>query len=378
MFNKFLSEVKGYFGKAFVLAVWLPVLILAVALVTVFMAGNNSPETVWQQWQKWADLNKSLVPATIFLFAVTLIAFVIHYLQVPITRLFEGYWPFWSLFKLLRRWKRHYYGRKWQQIEESLMKVSRDIPRLRRDHQALAQSINTTEEKLEQTRQTPSPEDKQIQAFQQNLYTKRMELRTLEREIDEKQEELNQLTLDLTQRFPPLGYEKHLMPTRLGNIYKAAELYPFDRYGIDSVFFWTHLHQVLPDKFTEKLQEVKIATDFFLLCSLLCVIFPVLAVPYLITHNASIVLIILCTLTLVLGWLSYEAALIPALSYAELIRVAFDLYHRTLLKEFNFTPPDNIEDEKRLWRNLTDFLFRGFPLPTDVHFSTKERGNWET
>lgn len=110
MFNKFLSEVKGYFGKAFVLAVWLPVLIFTVALVTVCMAGDNSPETVWQQWQQWADLNKSLLPATIFLFAVTLIAFVIHYLQVPITRLFEGYWPFWSLFKPLRRWKRHYYG----------------------------------------------------------------------------------------------------------------------------------------------------------------------------------------------------------------------------------------------------------------------------
>ncbi len=373
MFNKFLSEIKGYFGKAFVLAVWLPVLIFAVALVTVCMAGDNSPETVWQQWQQWADMNKSLLPATIFLFAVTLIAFVIHYLQVPITRLFEGYWPFWSLFKPLRRWKRHYYGRKWKQIEESWLKVSRDIPHLCGDHKALEQSINTTEEKVEQTKQTASPEDKQIQEFQQNLSIKRMDLHTLEREIDEKQEELNQLTLRLTQRFPPLGYEKHLMPTRLGNIYKAAELYPLDRYGIDSVFFWTHLHQVLPNKFAEQLQEVKIATDFFLLCSLLCVIFPLISVPYLIAHSASLALFLLCTLTLVLGWLFYEAALIPALSYAELIRVAFDLYHRTLLKQFNLTPPDNIEDEKRLWTNLTDFLFRGFSLPADVRFTVDDK-----
>lgn len=371
MFDKFFSAFKGYFGKAFVLAVWLPVLIFAVALVTVCMAGDNSPETVWQQWQQWADIKKSLLPVTLFLSTVTLIAFVIHYLDLSITRLFEGYWQHLPPLKFLGRWKRQQYGRKLKKMEESLSKLSRDIPRLRRDHQTLASTLNSQEEEFQNIKQIGSRP--QLQELKKSLRTNQATLWTLEREIDNKQETVNRLTLTLTQCFPPFGYEKHLVPTRLGNVYKAAELYPLDRYGIDSVFFWTRLRQVLPDKFVEQLQEVKIATDFFLLCSLLCVIFPLIAVPYLIAHSASLASIALCTLTLVLGWLSYEAALIPALSYAELIRVAFDLYRKNLLKEFNLTPPDNIEDEKLLWKKLVEFLFRGFPLPADVHFTAADK-----
>ena len=40
-----------------------------------------------------------------------------------------------------------------------------------------------------------------------------------------------------------------LMPTRLGNILKNAEVYPKLRYGIDSVLIWPRLYPLLPDAF---------------------------------------------------------------------------------------------------------------------------------
>src|SRR5260370_7047529 len=40
---------------------------------------------------------------------------------------------------------------------------------------------------------------------------------------------------------PEYGVEK-VMPTRLGNILKNAELYPHERYNIDSVLVWPRLY----------------------------------------------------------------------------------------------------------------------------------------
>lgn len=40
---------------------------------------------------------------------------------------------------------------------------------------------------------------------------------------------------------------EHVLPTRLGNIVRAAELYPYARYGIDFTILWTRLAMLLPE-----------------------------------------------------------------------------------------------------------------------------------
>ena len=47
------------------------------------------------------------------------------------------------------------------------------------------------------------------------------------------------------------------MPTRLGNILRAAESYPHDRYGADAVLTWPRLFPLLPDRLTASLTAAR-------------------------------------------------------------------------------------------------------------------------
>jgi hypothetical protein len=92
MFGEFLGGVKGYFGKGFVLAVWVPVLIVSFAIQ---MTISDIQGKVIEDWEKWLSLGPELqisVGVIVFFF-ITLIAFLLHHLQLQIVQLFEGYWP---------------------------------------------------------------------------------------------------------------------------------------------------------------------------------------------------------------------------------------------------------------------------------------------
>ena len=64
---------------------------------------------------------------------------------------------------------------------------------------------------------------------------------------------------------------EYMMPTSLGNIIKAAELYPGDegRYGIDAVFFWPRLYQIIPDNARSSLIDARTSLALMLnICTL--------------------------------------------------------------------------------------------------------------
>src|SRR6266498_1987653 len=49
-------------------------------------------------------------------------------------------------------------------------------------------------------------------------------------------------------------YEE-VLPTRLGNILRAAERYPISHYGMDAVYFWPRLFPLLPPEFKADYEE---------------------------------------------------------------------------------------------------------------------------
>lgn len=321
VFTSLLGELKGWFGRAFLLAVWLPVFVFAGLGLAVYLAGAGRLASVAGAWAQW-DADEKIILSAEFLVAVTLVAYALDFAQVLITRLFEGYWAELPLLRPLGDWRRRRYRSEVERLDKRLEKLSERIPA------------------LEERSRDSAP------------------LRA----------ELNVIVERRLLRFPPPDYEEHLMPTRLGNLYKAAEIYPYDRYGLDSVIGWPRLREVLPDKFVERLQEVKTAVDFLLLFSLLSTLFSLLSVPYLLARGAQGSLVLACAAGLPLGWLSYRAALSPAQAYTELIKVAFDMHRRALLKALGLRPPDTLDKEKMLWRGISEFIYRGIPPPEDWQF----------
>lgn len=318
MFTSLLGELKGWFGRAFLLAVWLPVFIFASAASVVYLAGAGAAVFGATAWAR-GGVDDKIVLSAEFILAVTLVAFVVDYVQVPITRLFEGYWP---ALRPLERWRRRRYERALGQLDDRLNRLGKEV----------------------------------------------LALKAEGRDAGPREAELNRLTQFRLLGFPPPGYEAHLMPTRLGNLYKAAELYPFDRYGADSVIIWPRLREVLPDKLAERLQEVKTAVDFLLLFSFLSSAFTLLSVPYLWSRGAQGWLVLACAAGLPLGWLSYRAALSPAQAYAELLKVAFDLHRRALLKALGLRAPATLGQEREMWRKIVEFIYRGFQPEPGLQF----------
>jgi len=318
MFTTYLGELREYIGKGFVLAVWLPVLAFASVLFVVYQAGRGSLNAAWSSWLI-LPLGGQLVQVIEFLAVVTLVAYVIHQLEVPITRFFEGYWQSWPFLSNLGHWKAERYKRYLAALDKQIEK-SEDVP----------------------AGQKPSNEQK----VKLNLLYDRRGL-----------------------PFPPKSEEAHVMPTRLGNIYKVAELYPYHHYEIDTVVIWPRLLSVLPGDFVKRLQDSKMAVDFLLLFGLLSVLFSLVTVPYLLALHADWSIVVLCTLGLPLGIIAYYSALAPAMNYAELIKAAFDLYRRALLESLGLQMPSTLTEERQLWKKLCAFFAHGRIPNEDFHFA---------
>ncbi len=155
---------------------------------------------------------------------------------------------------------------------------------------------------------------------------------------------------------------EYIMPTRLGNIIKAAELYPSDegRYGIDAVFFWPRLYQVIPDNARTSLIDAR--TSLALMLNI-CTLALGLAVGTLITLGVTTVKPAAAWWAtaaggLIVAWLAYRSALGPARVYSELVRSMYDLYRGDLLARLGFALPDTLTGERELWKNLGLQMYR--------------------
>lgn len=160
-------------------------------------------------------------------------------------------------------------------------------------------------------------------------------------------------------RFPATDSE--VLPTRLGNVLKAAESYISDprRYGADAVFFWPHLLAVLPESTRADLAEARASVETTLVATSLAILFAPVAVVLGLSLPLPTALWIPVTIgTLVLARICYLASVRAAISWGVLIRAAFDLHHRDLLHALGFRPPCTLEEERALWMAVGKLLYR--------------------
>lgn len=155
-------------------------------------------------------------------------------------------------------------------------------------------------------------------------------------------------------------------PTRLGNVFLAAENYSRERYGLDSVYLWPRLYLSVPTEVRAILDDARRAVD------------------QLVVIATAGVLSVLAALGLGLaGWLlegvtapsvvwgpvaaaaslvavgAYLSAISAAVAFGDLVRSVFDLYRNELLAKLGVPAPKTREVEKRTWIAVGQFLYRG-------------------
>jgi hypothetical protein len=142
---------------------------------------------------------------------------------------------------------------------------------------------------------------------------------------------------------------EQLMPTRLGNVVRAAESRPYHWYGLDAVRCWSRMWLVLPEPTKTEIgaarADLDTATTWWTWAAL-TVIWTVF------TPWALLVALIGC-------WLSYQAIIAAAVRFGDLVDASFDLHRMLLYDALGWKRPVGAENERAQGKLLTETLWRG-------------------
>lgn len=251
-----------------------------------------------------ADTAQGVAAAVVGLFLLTVSSGLVEWGTLPILRLAEGYWP--GLLRGLRFGLATRQGRRLESKEARWQALAKDQQAGKLDARGL--------------------------------------------------EEYARLDAELAQ-YPvaaPL-----LLPTRLGNLLRAAEEYPYVRYGLEITVTWPRLWLVFPESTKKDLTTVRQALDErtqIMTWGLLFAIWSIWAwwaVP----------------VALVVALVAYRGMLSAAGVHGELLRAAFDLHRLAMYKSLNWPLPASPTGEPAHGLELTQYLHRGLP-PRDMQFKS--------
>ncbi|MBD1854483.1 MULTISPECIES: hypothetical protein [Leptolyngbya] len=297
MLPKFLESLGDTLAKEWVAKVFTPAFVFWFGGLLSWVLHSQSNWDTFEQWLNQKTLVQPLTTLIAGLLIVATSAIVIQQLEFSILRLLEGYW-----FRWLRPLRR-------QLIKRQKAKIDRAEKRF----QILAsQGI----EKL-----TPEEADEYVQ-------------------------------LDWQLKQTPTERDR-LMPTRLGNILRAAERRPLEKYGLESVVCFPRLWLILPSEVKTELSEARARLNTMVRIWIWSVLFLVWSV----WAWWAIAIAVFSAL------LAHRWMLDAAVIYGDLVESAFDLHRTMLYKSLRFPLPKNPTEEQRMGRALTDYLWRGFTEP---------------
>jgi hypothetical protein len=165
----------------------------------------------------------------------------------------------------------------------------------------------------------------------------------------------------LNTRFPPLYVD--VLPTRFGNVVRAFETYPQDRYGIDIYTGWYHLLEVTGDGTEQKLLSDKAMVDFYLNLFLLSfAMLPVIIIRTLhdihVFKGADWTEFVLDKWwqpvafvgILILAFVFYNGAISATLVWGERVKAIFNTYIDDLARKLGYEPPLSNADWGQIMR----------------------------
>lgn len=198
--------------------------------------------------------------------------------------------------------------------------------------------------------------------------------------------------------------KEYILPTRLGNVLKASELYPEERFFMQGLIFWPRLLPSLPPSMTGQLEEKNNGLTFLLNSSLLSYINGFLGlliwvgskifyiwpnillflqrheVDHLVMNGFTVFsaneYFVVCITWFVAGYVFYRLSIPVAETYGLLVRSSFDLYRFELLKQLNQPIPRSLSQERKLWAKLSDFIITAGqlqlkPVPIDIDYEIR-------
>ncbi|MGD0703544.1 MAG: hypothetical protein ABSA02_27130 [Trebonia sp.] len=142
----------------------------------------------------------------------------------------------------------------------------------------------------------------------------------------------------------------HYLPTKTGNILRAAETRPRDRYGLDAVAVWPRLWLVLPDSTKQEISGARTALNSAVAASIWGILFLVF-IPW--TILALPIGLAVCAAA-VLVWVPARAWV-----FCQLVVAAFDVHRTLLYQQLRWPLPVTPYDEQLRGKEVSSYLQKG-------------------
>jgi hypothetical protein len=158
--------------------------------------------------------------------------------------------------------------------------------------------------------------------------------------------------------FPATSHD--CLPTRLGNIIRAAERYSYYRYGADTIVVWPRLYHLLERDVVDDVEDARASLEFLLVVSLWFVMAGWGGAIFLAFAGDSMALAIVWSLGGTFGaYLAYLSAIRAAVEYGEQLRSTMELYRLQLLEHLRIPVPTTVKGERAAWERFADFVGAG-------------------
>jgi hypothetical protein len=154
----------------------------------------------------------------------------------------------------------------------------------------------------------------------------------------------------LLSQFPP---REQILPTRLGNVLRAAEYRVNERYSLDLAIVYPRLRAVLPDNLNNGLDHAAANMEVAARLSVTAYFF---AIAGLLLAAIQTYMLLLAPTGILLAGLWYSIAVDRAGYFGTQLEVAFDLHRIPLLQRLNMPVPQSWEEERRAFERVTGFL----------------------
>ena len=148
-----------------------------------------------------------------------------------------------------------------------------------------------------------------------------------------------------------------LLPTRLGNAFRALETYGQTRFGLDSQALWYELHAVAPDRLRQDIEDARASVDFFVGFVGQLVLLAVLGLlTASVTRGSPLPALLLCGACLALARGSYNAAVRNMSDFRYAVQALVNTARPALGESLGYRLPSTAEQERALWRTWSGYV----------------------
>jgi hypothetical protein len=160
-----------------------------------------------------------------------------------------------------------------------------------------------------------------------------------------------------------------IMPTKLGNALRTAEDEAGQRYGLSTVTMWPRLYPLLSERLVEIATDARDELDLAARYSGTFFLGGITSLFLMLKHQLWLLMPVVLLLS---AWFAYQNAIRVAISYGEILKVAFDMHRFDLLRALHLPLPRTPEEEHLVNLRLSQWFAEEWSEDTGFHYAHHE------